>query len=123
MMEVKERIDRISIRKGSCAALSPAWRHMHYVRHRTDRATPCRYAVPKLSILANGDCAMGSMSLVAARNSTAEKFASLAPSAPSVMTALAAKAGFRFNGDDPWDVRVSDQRLYRRILVEGSLGF
>lgn len=66
---------------------------------------------------------MGSVSLVAARNQTAEQCASLAPTAPTVMTALAAKAGFRFNGDNPWDVHVSDQRLYRRILAEGSLGF
>ncbi len=95
---------------------------LYFVRHRTDRATHCRYAIPKLRILADGESAMGSMSLVATRNSTAEQFASLAPTAPSVMTALAAKAGFRFNGDDPWDVTVSDQRLYRRILVEGSLG-
>ena len=42
---------------------------------------------------------------------------------PSVLNTLAAQAGFRFNGDGPFDVRVSDPRLYRRILMHGSLGF
>jgi len=36
---------------------------------------------------------------------------------------LAAEAGIRFNGNDPWDIKVADQRLYRRILMDGSLGF
>jgi cyclopropane-fatty-acyl-phospholipid synthase len=42
---------------------------------------------------------------------------------PDALQDLAVKAGFRFNGDAPWDIRVGDQRLYRRILAEGSLGF
>ncbi len=42
---------------------------------------------------------------------------------PAALTALAEKAGFHFNGSDPWDVRVLDARLYRRIQSEGSLGF
>ena len=42
---------------------------------------------------------------------------------PPVLNALAVKAGFRFNGDGPFDVRVKDSRLYRRILMQGSLGF
>lgn len=44
-------------------------------------------------------------------------------SAPKVLQELAAKAGFRFNGDDPWDIQVNDPRLYGRILKHGSLGF
>ena len=45
------------------------------------------------------------------------------PPAPKVLQALAAEAGFLFNGDNPWDIRVGDPRLYKRILTEGSLGF
>jgi len=42
---------------------------------------------------------------------------------PAMVRSLAARAGFRFNGDAPWDIKVTDSRLYRRILMEGSLGF
>ncbi|MDD3530057.1 MAG: cyclopropane fatty acyl phospholipid synthase [Gallionellaceae bacterium] len=42
---------------------------------------------------------------------------------PAVLRELAAAAGVRFNGDAPWDIRVHDQRVYRRILGQGSLGF
>jgi len=42
---------------------------------------------------------------------------------PRVLQELAAGAGFRFNGDDPWDIQVHDERLYARILARGSLGF
>jgi cyclopropane-fatty-acyl-phospholipid synthase len=42
---------------------------------------------------------------------------------PEVLQALAAAAGFRFNGDAPWDIRVTDARLYQRVLLKGSLGF
>ena len=45
------------------------------------------------------------------------------PPAPAALQALAAEAGIRFNGNDPWDIKVADQRLYRRILMDGSLGF
>ncbi len=33
------------------------------------------------------------------------------------------KAGIRLNGDQAWDVRVYDERLYDRVLCEKSLGF
>ena len=33
------------------------------------------------------------------------------------------KAGVRLNGDQAWDVRVHDERLYERVLCEKSLGF
>ena len=42
---------------------------------------------------------------------------------PSVLQQLAARAGVRFNGNRPWDIRVSDPAVYRRILRQGSLGF
>ena len=44
-------------------------------------------------------------------------------SAPAVLSDVAAKAGVRFNGDNPWDIQVFDDRVYRRILTQGSLGF
>ncbi|MFC5303038.1 cyclopropane fatty acyl phospholipid synthase [Azospira restricta] len=43
--------------------------------------------------------------------------------APAVLAELAAEAGVAFNGDAPWDIQVYDERLYRRILTQGSLGF
>ena len=42
---------------------------------------------------------------------------------PRVLERLAASAGITFNGDRPWDIRVHDSELYRRILRQGSLGF
>ncbi|TCJ16347.1 cyclopropane fatty acyl phospholipid synthase [Parasulfuritortus cantonensis] len=43
--------------------------------------------------------------------------------APAILRELAAMAGVRFNGDRPWDIRVHDMDVYRRILSHGSLGF
>lgn len=43
--------------------------------------------------------------------------------APPVLRDIAAKAGVTFNGDNPWDIQVFDERVYRRILTQGSLGF
>lgn len=45
------------------------------------------------------------------------------PQAPAALRALAAEAGFRFNGDSPWDVQVTDARFYDRVLADSSLGF
>ncbi len=45
-----------------------------------------------------------------------------ATSIPEALRTLAAEAGFAFDGDAPWDVRVRDPRLFRRILAQGSLG-
>lgn len=42
---------------------------------------------------------------------------------PPILVNLAAQAGVRFNGDDPWDIQVADPTVYRRILTHGSLGF
>jgi len=35
---------------------------------------------------------------------------------------LLEKADVRIDGDRPWDIRVHDNRLYRRIIANGSLG-
>jgi len=32
------------------------------------------------------------------------------------------KAGVEINGERPWDIQVHDERLYRRVLIHGSLG-
>lgn len=42
---------------------------------------------------------------------------------PDAVQALAVEAGFRINGEDPWDIRVADPRFFRRIAIDGSLGF
>ncbi|MCX4189663.1 cyclopropane fatty acyl phospholipid synthase [Methylophaga sp. OBS3] len=42
---------------------------------------------------------------------------------PKVLSDIAAKAGVRFNGDNPWDIQVHDEAVYRRVLTHGSLGF
>lgn len=33
------------------------------------------------------------------------------------------EAGIRINGDRPWDLKVLDQRLWRRLVTHGSMGF
>lgn len=35
---------------------------------------------------------------------------------------ILAPAGVRINGADPWDLKVHDERFYRRALTEGDLG-
>jgi cyclopropane-fatty-acyl-phospholipid synthase len=42
---------------------------------------------------------------------------------PQVLRDIAGKAGVYFNGDNPWDIQVFDDRVYQRILTQGSLGF
>ena len=66
---------------------------------------------------------MRPLSLVSADQSPAQHKRVAGQSVPRVLQELAAKAGFRFNGDDPWDIQVYDPRLYGRILAHGSLGF
>ncbi|MBD3654720.1 cyclopropane fatty acyl phospholipid synthase [Kangiella sp.] len=41
---------------------------------------------------------------------------------PAILVDLAAEAGVRFNGSNPWDIQVLDSQVYRRILTQGSLG-
>jgi len=36
---------------------------------------------------------------------------------------LFSRAGVTINGDQPWDVQVHEEKFYRRLLNEGSLGF
>ena len=35
---------------------------------------------------------------------------------------LLSLAGITIKGDKPWDIQVHNDRLYRRVLTEGSLG-
>lgn len=42
---------------------------------------------------------------------------------PAMLRELAETAGVTFNGDKPWDIQVFDERVYRRILTQASLGF
>ena len=42
---------------------------------------------------------------------------------PASLATLAATAGVRFNGSQPWDIQVEDPAFYRRLLAQGSLGF
>lgn len=42
---------------------------------------------------------------------------------PAVLRYLLKQADVRFNGNAPWDIQVHDERVYRRILTHGSLGF
>jgi cyclopropane-fatty-acyl-phospholipid synthase len=41
---------------------------------------------------------------------------------PAALAALLAQADVRFDGGRPWDIRVHDPRLYRRLLTQWSLG-
>jgi len=66
---------------------------------------------------------MKSMLLAAAKHSARSDSAGLRPAVPPALQTLAAAAGFRFNGDAPWDIRVVDERVYQRVLMKGSLGF
>ncbi|WP_376695168.1 cyclopropane fatty acyl phospholipid synthase [Wenzhouxiangella sp. EGI_FJ10305] len=43
-------------------------------------------------------------------------------SAKRKVAELLGAAGIEINGDRPWDLQVHDERLYRRVLAEGSLG-
>ncbi|OGZ60382.1 MAG: cyclopropane-fatty-acyl-phospholipid synthase [Candidatus Spechtbacteria bacterium RIFCSPHIGHO2_02_FULL_43_15b] len=42
--------------------------------------------------------------------------------AKETITQIAATAGITINGDNPWDIKVHNEKLYRRVLSEGSLG-
>ncbi|WP_428609469.1 cyclopropane fatty acyl phospholipid synthase [Sedimenticola sp.] len=45
------------------------------------------------------------------------------PAPPPILRDLAAEADVRFNGHRPWDIQVFHPSVYRRILMQGSLGF
>lgn len=44
-------------------------------------------------------------------------------SAQDILTELFATADILVNGTRPWDIRVHDQRFFRRVLASGTLGF
>jgi len=43
--------------------------------------------------------------------------------AQDVITRLADEAGITLNGQNPWDIQVHDERFYKRVVRDGSLGF
>ncbi len=45
------------------------------------------------------------------------------PEPPAAIRELLDMAGIRINGDAPWDIRILDPAVYRRVMVSGSLGF
>lgn len=49
-------------------------------------------------------------------------FASMANLLKDQTSRLLAKAGIEINGTKPWDITVHDERLYRRVFLQGSLG-
>ncbi|WP_242470252.1 cyclopropane fatty acyl phospholipid synthase [Thiococcus pfennigii] len=42
---------------------------------------------------------------------------------PQILADLIAPTGVRFNGDQPWDIRIHDDSVYARALRHGTLGF
>ena len=42
---------------------------------------------------------------------------------PRAISALLALAGVQIDGPNPWDIQVRDDRLYGRVLNQGTLGF
>lgn len=52
-----------------------------------------------------------------------EGFSRVQPEPPAVISELLAGASVRINGDAPWDIQVFDEKVYRLILTQGSLGF
>jgi cyclopropane-fatty-acyl-phospholipid synthase len=44
------------------------------------------------------------------------------PEPPGVISELLAGAAVRINGDSPWDIQVYDEKVYRLMLTQGSLG-
>ncbi|GGO87549.1 cyclopropane-fatty-acyl-phospholipid synthase [Marinobacterium nitratireducens] len=44
-------------------------------------------------------------------------------STPKVLQELLARADVRINGPHPWDIQVRDARVFRAVLLKGSLGF
>lgn len=44
------------------------------------------------------------------------------PTPEGFVQSLLARAGIEVNGRHPWDIQVHDNRLYRRVFAQGSLG-
>jgi len=45
------------------------------------------------------------------------------PEPPRVISDLLADVGLTINGNQPWDIQIYDEKVYRMILYKGSLGF
>ncbi len=45
------------------------------------------------------------------------------PEPPRVISDLLADVGLSINGNQPWDIQIYDEKVYRMILYKGSLGF
>lgn len=45
------------------------------------------------------------------------------PEPPPVIRDLLAGVGLSINGNQPWDIQIYDEKVYRMILYKGSLGF
>lgn len=43
--------------------------------------------------------------------------------AKEIIENLRAKGGIQINGKNPWDIQVHEEKLFRRMLAEGPLGF
>ena len=50
------------------------------------------------------------------------KGAEFADAYKTAIKGILSQAGITLNGDMPWDIRVTDERFYNRVLREGSLG-
>jgi len=42
---------------------------------------------------------------------------------PEFLAEIAQIAGVKFNGKNPWDIQINDERAYSAIISQGSLGF
>ena len=42
---------------------------------------------------------------------------------PEFLAEIAQIAGVKFNGKNPWDIQIYDERAYSAIISQGSLGF
>lgn len=40
----------------------------------------------------------------------------------NIIQAILTPAGISINGDNPWDIKVHDEKFYQRVLTQGSLG-
>lgn len=52
----------------------------------------------------------------------ATDFSRLLPAARDTVARILERAGVRIGGGNAWDIRVHDERFYRRLLMKGSLG-
>lgn len=60
---------------------------------------------------------------VSRRRSTRSTPSATAHPPPEFFVSLLAPANIRINGDRPWDIKVHNPKIYKRILRDGPLGF